>query len=401
MKKQNNIVSIVYKKECKSILKDRRMILSLLAPLGIIPIVIVLIGLIASSFLFQTKTIGTNEPNNPIIQEIQKENPTIQIIKTQDFQNEIKNGNILIGIEIPNTFDTNVKNYQPLQFKIYSESSNSASQSIIASANDSVEKFNQKILTTFFQEKNLPHAQNLISISSATINIDGQIQDSDAENFSMLGSIISYFPMLLMLGSFSGLIPVVTEMGAAEKERNSFETLLSTQASRTQIILGKLLTTVTFSMLSSFIFILAISIFTIPLIIYIPQLLISIKDFIQPLPWILTMIMLFLVAIFFSSITLIISLYARSFKEAQTYLSYITFLLIVPSYATMFNNIRQVPHWQVFTPLLSQIVVMKQLLSGIIIWQNVLLSFGVIILAIIVSIKIMVKLLNNENFIFR
>jgi len=72
-----------------------------------------------------------------------------------------------------------------------------------------------------------------------------------AENISPSLSIVGQFlPYLIAIGLVAGSLQLGVEITAGEKERNTITTLLVSQLSRTEIALGKLLTTLTMGLIS-------------------------------------------------------------------------------------------------------------------------------------------------------
>ena len=108
------------------------------------------------------------------------------------------------------------------------------------------------------------------------------------------------------------------DLGAGEKERGTLETILSSPASRLDIVLGKFLVVLLAAFLTAFLALggMAVGIQRIPDIP--PEVLIVINGVLNLKTIGLIMTLVLPVTAFFSAMLLGLSIYARSFKEAQS-----------------------------------------------------------------------------------
>lgn len=130
-------------------------------------------------------------------------------------------------------------------------------------------------------------------------------------------------PVMLVLWALTGSFYPAVDLCAGEKERCTLETLLSSPAARSEIVLGKLVTVMLFSMLTA-----ALNLATIGLT---GRLMLG--QFPQFGPIALTAIVwlavaLIPVAALFSALCLAIAAFARSSKEAQYYLMPLLFVVM-------------------------------------------------------------------------
>ena len=131
-------------------------------------------------------------------------------------------------------------------------------------------------------------------------------------------------PFIIMIWALTGAFYPAIDLCAGEKERGTFETLLSSPAARSEIALGKLLTVMTFSMATSFLNLLSMGVTGIfvltklgngmgagnALPIGIPPL--------TSIGWLL--LALIPISALFSAVALAAAAFARSSKEGQYYL---------------------------------------------------------------------------------
>jgi sodium transport system permease protein len=145
----------------------------------------------------------------------------------------------------------------------------------------------------------------------------------------LLGSMLGYVVILLM---FSGGMYPAVDMTAGEKERKTLEALLATPAGRTEIVLGKILACVTATY--------ATAILTTASLFYSlrsgSQFFEGAEKFIGSAPVDaktlgLLLLTLMPVAVMAGALMIAIATAARSFKEAQSYLTPLIMVVIFPS----------------------------------------------------------------------
>ncbi|MDH3717706.1 MAG: ABC transporter permease subunit, partial [Planctomycetota bacterium] len=128
-------------------------------------------------------------------------------------------------------------------------------------------------------------------------------------------------PFVLLIWAVTGAFYPAVDLCAGEKERGTLETLLSSPARRGEIVMGKLLTVMTFSIVTAVLNLVSISI-TGAIVMNRLNDIAAISD-VGPPPF-TAMIWLFLilipVAAMFSAICLALAAFARSTKEGQYYL---------------------------------------------------------------------------------
>ena len=173
------------------------------------------------------------------------------------------------------------------------------------------------------------------------------------------GQLLSFLPYLLVLGAFLGGMYLAIDTTAGERERQSLEPLLVNPATRAQIVLGKLGATFGFAMVSMMLSLVAFAI----AFQYIPLDRLGMKiEFGSGLILRSGLLMVPLVMVF-ASLQTIVAAYAKSYREAQTYLSLLMLLPMLPSVMLMINPMKA-ELWMAAVPLLSQNVLIMELARG-------------------------------------
>ncbi len=141
-----------------------------------------------------------------------------------------------------------------------------------------------------------------------------------------------FLPYLIIIFCFMGSMYPAIDLAAGEKERGTLETLLTSPAGRLEILLGKFGVVVLTGIVTA-----GVSIFGMYLGIRtskeIPQELLQV--IMNMLEWdsiALTLSLLLPLTVFFAAFLLSISIFAKSFKEAQSVISPLFVVIIIPAF---------------------------------------------------------------------
>ena len=170
---------------------------------------------------------------------------------------------------------------------------------------------------------------------------------------------LNVIPMFVLLAVFIGGMYTATDSTAGERERGSLEPLLLNPVARRSLVLGKWLATVCFSIFTV-LFTLGctlIALGRVPLESFGLSLSIDATD----VAW-LVAVMLPL-PLFVGGAQLLVASFARTFKEAQTYLSLMVFMPMLPALLTTISPI-DTQAWMMAVPVLGQQVMLTDILRG-------------------------------------
>lgn len=207
------------------------------------------------------------------------------------------------------------------------------------------------------------------------------------------GQLLSFLPYLLVLGAFLGGMYLAIDTTAGERERQSLEPLLANPATRAQIVLGKLGATFAFAMLSMMLslVVFALAFRFIPL----DKLGISVSigtGFMARVG----LLMLPLVLVF-AALQTIVAAYAKTYREAQTYLSLLMVIPMIPSVLMMVNPMKG-ETWSVATPLLSQNILVMEMAKGEVVdIARFGLSFGTSLALAALLVWVAVRIYHREQ----
>jgi sodium transport system permease protein len=204
-------------------------------------------------------------------------------------------------------------------------------------------------------------------------------------------------PMLLMLWALTGAFYPAIDLCAGEKERGTLETLLSSPAQRSEIVMGKLLTIMLFSVVTALLNLISVGITVWVSLAHLkvlgPPPLLSVV-------WLLAALLP--ISALFSALCLALAAFARSTKEGQYYLMPLLLvtmpLVILPMSPGMELNLGNS-----LIPITGVMLLLRSLLEGHYLpaLQYSPVVIGVTLAACILAIRWAVDQFNSESVLFR
>jgi sodium transport system permease protein len=397
-------IGIVYRKELIDSLRDRRTVISMVVvPLLLMPLLTIGVGVF---FIQQVDRAEKEVPSVMILGGQDSPNVTaslqqlkeVKIVPEKpDYADEISNKQIRAAVEIPVGFDAKLAAGQPMIVKIYMYEGELKSG------------FGAERLQKFFRDlrdraihQNL-QARHLPEILVHPFDIQQQnVAPPEKVGGAVFGGLIPYLVILLCL---TGAMYPAMDLTAGEKERGTMETILCSPISRTHLVLGKFLMILTASVATAVLSLISMA-FSFGVgkkmllgvvhgaadaamqISISGKAIVSIFFIVLPL------------AVFFSAALLAISVFAKSFKEAQSYLSPLMIIVVLPAVAAVLPGV-EMNTVLAFVPVLNTSLISKEIIAGTYHWKYIALIFASSSLYAAVAIAIAVKLFQREDVLFR
>ena len=397
-----NIIFSIFKKELTDVLRDRRTLLFMIAmPVIVMPLIFI------GSLKFQEyqnkkseeKILNialVNESGETKIRDYilnQKGVNLIEDIDADSLEAGIKSDSLQGGLYIGKNFLNNISTNQMGAVEIYYKSSDLMSKAK-KRINNALDQYKNEVvagrLLRFDIDKNLLEPLQII---------DKDMSTKKETIGKALGGLVPY---MLVIFIFLGAMYPAIDLGAGEKERGSLETLLSSPATKFEITVGKLMVVST-GLVSGLISVVGI---TAPMyfIDNIPdQIKSTVLEIISPFMIISVIFLMIPIAIFFASMLLSISFYARSFKEAQSLMGPLNIIIIVPLMLTLGPGI-EIDHITALIPLINVGLLTKEILAGsveTIYFIETLFSLLFFAIGIRLGIRFSVYWFNKENTILK
>jgi sodium transport system permease protein len=203
-------------------------------------------------------------------------------------------------------------------------------------------------------------------------------------------------PMFIVLAAFAGGMQIATDSTAGERERGSLEPLLVNPIPRLELVAGKWLAAVA-SSASAITGTLAITttvLLTLPLEDLGFRFRFEIPDALLLLASILPM------ALIAPSVQMYLASFARSFKEAQSYMGYLIFLPMIPGIVSTFYPIGERP-WLAPVPILGQYALSIDIIGGKPPSSMYLIAAAVsAVIVALIFVALTTRLFSKEKIIF-
>ncbi|MDR1627871.1 MAG: ABC transporter permease subunit [Oscillospiraceae bacterium] len=201
-------------------------------------------------------------------------------------------------------------------------------------------------------------------------------------------------PMMLILYCCIGSASTANDLSAGEKERGTLESLLSTGADRTGIIIGKLLATTAMGATSGLCTVLGLC----------GYLLISSgsqKIHLSVLEMVSLLVIILFTSMFFASVNLAVGVYSRSYKEAQTYLTPMSIICLIPAYFTYTLDASGIGIGYLCVPVLNIICIIKEIFANAVNIYHVSIVVFWLILYVLSAFYITNNMFKKESVVFR
>jgi sodium transport system permease protein len=212
----------------------------------------------------------------------------------------------------------------------------------------------------------------------------------------LAANLLNVVPLFLMLAALVGGMNVAIDTTAGERERSSLEPLLLNPVPRRTLVLGKWLATSLASLAVA-----TVTLFGFMITVrFLPLEELGMKVLLGPYQALVMWSAIAPLALFGAGLQMLIATFARSFKEAQTYLNLLNLLPMAPSMLLMFEPARSAA-WMLPLPALAQVGTVVDVMRGEFVpaWHiAVILLSSLAYTALCLSA--LVRLLAREQIIF-
>ncbi len=213
-------------------------------------------------------------------------------------------------------------------------------------------------------------------------------------------SIGGMFPYFIILFCFLGAMYPAIDLAAGEKERGTIETLLISPATRGQIVLAKFLVvglSGVFTAVASFTWLYLVLRYGSP----VPaEVLSGVLSIIEPRSILLFFSMLVPLCAFFSALLLSVSIFSRTYKEAQSIMTPLNFMVLIPLLIGIFPGV-ELNAVTALIPLLNISLATKEIIGGTINPLFMAEIFAVLLLLAGAGLAFCSRWFSREEVIFR
>lgn len=393
----NNILTIM-KKELFRYFSDKRMLLTtILLPGLMIYVMYSFMGEAFSSQMnveddYQTSVYAVNLPSvlKPAFDSMNIDYRDTENVSLEEMKTQVSDQNCDLLIVFPKNFEAEVAGYDSLnaaasapQVEVYYNSSKTESSKGYRMVIAVLDQFESSMINKF------------------DVNGMADAKYDMASDKDITGQIFaSLFPMLLMIFIFSACTALAPESIAGEKERGTLTTLLVTPVRRSHIAIGKILALSILALLSG------LSSFT-GTALSLPKLMAvegadaavdvnvyGVQDYA-----LLLMIVLCSVLVIIALIS-VISAYAKTVKEAGTYVTPLMIVVMIVSITTMFGNGVPTESYWYLIPIYNSVQCMSSVFLFSVDVVHVVITFISNIIYAGIFVWILTKMFNSEKVMF-
>ena len=246
---------------------------------------------------------------------------------------DVTNDNSEIGISFGSNFTSQLENNLSGEVTIYSKNLDNFSQAQ-GIVNDVIDDYDDLIRNERLDDLNIDES----FINPITV-LDEDLTTNEEFAGSIIGGILAFlFIIYIMQGS---MYPAI-DLGAGEKERGTMETLISTNISSVDIIIGKMFSVTSSAVLTAIFSLLG---FALPLVVIflfygdsIPENAFEIiSAIVNPVAIIAMFGLLIPLSIFMGAFMLAVSIYSKNPKEASLLLGNAIIVFFIPAYVPLIN----------------------------------------------------------------
>ena len=350
-----HILQTIYRKEMLELFRDRRSLISMIAlPMLMIPLLMVVGTRVMSAIEAKSKAdpkakmVAVNVRNPSMIAALR--NAGFTVFQRKDVRAAVENKDVMSGVE-------EVQGAASVQLRLLSDNSNPTSSAAGAQVQTALNEFKDETVKAQLRQSGISESV-LVPFTVAKVNVASQRKMSGM----IWGTMLGYLLLLMM---FSGGMHPIIDMTTGEKERKTLESFLATPAGRGEIVLGKMLAGVTAILLTAL-----LTLGSMTLSIRLNRLGSNpgFRDMFSTIPMdgrsvLMIALTLIPLGVFAASIMMAIAVFARGFKEAQSYLTPLLIFVIFPAFMGGMPGLEMTPALALI-PIFNASQVIRSILLG-------------------------------------
>jgi len=388
----------IFKKELKDTLRDRRtLIMMLVIPVLIFPIILNVFVGISASFTEEAAQkslkIGVvgSEQNYFIdkfiaLPEQLGKKEIIFLTDTSQLNKLIQEDSLDLALVIPSSFDSTFAKLKPAEINLIYDATDVGIDERARNYVQHIEgiaKQERYIDLQIDETKLMPFQVNYVNVASKKEMIG-----------KLAGGILPY--VFIAFGFIGCMYPAI-DLFTGEKERGTIETLLTTPVKRWHILSGKMGVVVISGLLAASAALLglflSIEVFD---LVENEELLNIIHEVLSFEFVIMLFALLFPLTVFFAGVMIPIAVYTKSFKEAQSIITPLNIVMVLPAMIGFFPGIELDPVTAAI-PVINIVLATKELIAGTLEFQLLLISFSVMVTLAIMAVLVSYKQFDKES----
>ena len=290
-------------------------------------------------------------------------------------------------VVIADNFAKNFRASKPAQIRLVADSSSNNSRPKVQRVRQLLQRYNAEIGSLRLIARGVSPA-----VFSAVAIEDVEVSSSQQRAAQILG----FIPLFVMISAFTGAMAIATDSTAGERERGSFEALLVNPAPRMAIAAGKWLA----GSLTGMLTVLITAGLLFAMFKQLPLQDLGIRFHLGQPELIRTLSVVLPLCPLIVAVQMYVATFAKSFKEAQSYLSFLMMAQMIPGMIMTMNPIAT-KAWLYYLPWVGQQSLLTDVLGNKPVGNVVFVIVAAINLAVAMAVlRGTAGLLHREKIIF-
>jgi sodium transport system permease protein len=384
-------VLTVYLKEVRDALRDRRTALMVLAASVVSgPLILVLMAQFVSGLeeraLTRKVRVAGAEHAPALVNFLARADVEIEKAPP-DHAERVKEGRLDAVIVVPRDFHERWLDHEETRVELVYDDSRTESSPAIRQSERLLEAFKRETATLRLLARGVSPSVNE-SLKVERVNTATPRQRGAA--------ILMIIPMFAIMAVVLGGMTVAIDATAGERERGSLEPLLANPVPASSLAVGKWLAAWTSAAAVAAV---TLAGFVLAAVLYAEKKLPSLLQFGLPEYGGFLAVLVPLAALL-AATEMLISTYGRSYREAQTYVSYLSTAVAFVPLAVIFSGAKD-EAWHAFVPVLGQFTALQAIQRGDALGARELAVPAVVALALAaVAVAAVARLLRDERIVF-
>ncbi len=399
------ILSTIFLKEMKDTLRDRRTLIFMLA----VPILAIPLLMMFLSQLMMSQITKEMERVSVIAVEGEEHLPadlrdalfgvrSLEIrdesaLEYSDLTDAVKDGTIDALVVIPEAFERAIEIESPTDVEVFYDEAEIRSGFAVDRIDSVFDAYHEQTVIARLEQYGL---------SGDVIEPFEFYQYNVASSQKVAGEKLgAMLPYLIIIMCFMGAMYPAIDLAAGEKERGTLETLLVSPATRGEFVLGKYFVILTTGIVAAF---LALGSLYFSMNYMVEEMFSRLGDMLA-LELGFSMIILILLIVLpmagiFAAILLSVSIFARSFKEAQSYITVLNMFIILPAFVSFLPGM-EMDFTMALIPVVNASMIIKDAISGTVQWNYVIAAFVWTNILAGITLLFAKKWFERESVLFR
>ena len=403
------IVARLARKEIVSTLRDTRAIISnLLIPLLLVPVMmlglpLLLGGLLEREQVTTTAVGAVGLTNMPADLQAAFTAANLDLRSVTDATKAVQDGTVEVAIVVPDGFGSAIAAGGNAAIELVTKVGNMKSELSASKVQQAVSTYQRGVVGQRLEAAGL-NAAVLTPVTITTVDASSQ-----AERTS--GQLSWLIPFFIAIWTLTGGQMTAVDATAGEKERGTLEVLLVAPVRRAEVVAGKFIATMLFGLSAASMAIIGFLVGSLVMQnVFVPRLgeqaeaIVGVMGGGLSVSFVAILLLLvsaLLLAGFVSALLLGVGMFARSFKEAQSYVAPLSFVFVLPAVALQFKDLIGLSDAVYYVPVFNVLVLMDNVVRGTFTGDEVLITWAVMAVACLLLLRFALANFKRESVIFR